>query len=49
MTGVDEHLQGRVRVGADVDVEDPRRVELEMLALGDDALLVQLPRISIEH
>lgn len=46
---VDERLQARVRLGADLDVEDACGIELSVLALGDPPECVELPGVGIDH
>lgn len=49
VTGADQRLNRGVRVGADRDIEDPRGIELKVLALRDEAGTGRLDRIGIEH
>lgn len=49
VAGVDQRLQGRIRVCSDRDVEDARGIELVLLALGDEACLVELPGVGVAH
>lgn len=46
---VDEGQQRRVRLGADLDVEDAPRIELAVLALGNEVVLFELPRVGVKH